>query len=588
MPPLARVFAVLASLAVLPAAWGLPAVLGFALLCGIALTLWLGRHWKSGPGEPTASSRAVLLATAVLAASIWSTPLVGYAIVVSFLLGLAAISAWFAARGRPLSAGEKTLLVALLIVAAAATAGPHLGPLMPRKAGNEALGLGGIWIGNELVRFPAWLSGTVDNLAFSRTALGALTLLAGLFLVGRAPRIFENAIGPRTFVAVVVLLILADWVSLAAFWNGSPNEAVDASSRGDAEEAQALERLSRKGVIFWEKRVLDRMSASWLAEDRLALAAAAAARLATLEGRSGLVLLRLAVALDGMGEASLAQALFLPEKVPDDKLATIDPPTPREAWALSEIWRQRNRIKEVVAVLKPFAMREAESETEGSEAVALQETIDLRYGDYSLYAGDRQTARRVAERFLMHAPDNFDALTLMGEIFYEERLTVDAFQTLYRAFVQRPRHSRITADLAAVYVVMRELTAAYPLQQYFVSHIHERNWRGKQGRKLFLPGEAYVQFDFLPGLAEIDLAAAGMPANAEWPRVEVRLNDEKLGEIDVADPEYRTYRFEAKLRRGPNRITVRFLNDFGGPEEDRNLMLGPVSIRPVFYAGEWR
>lgn len=76
------------------------------------------------------------------------------------------------------------------------------------------------------------------------------------------------------------------------------------------------------------------------------------------------------------------------------------------------------------------------------------------------------------------------------------------------------------------------------------------------------------------GRYEMELTAAGTPAEGVYPLVEVRLGGTKVGQVQLTSGNWRSYRIEVDLPEGKHDLALWFVNDFNREGEDRNVMLG--------------
>ena len=518
-------------------------------------------------------------------------------------------------RLRPSGAASKhtavvSLALALPLFALTASAAAWLWPLLPEVPGEKALvDLAGVVVEGRPALFPAWLTGGADFTPRCVYALSAWTLCFGgwLFLSAAARSTPSAAWTPKICAAylLVALLgmsanvvgLLADWGSLDDRFPGGVCEITTAAEVPHSAGAGLgrLERLAlgarRQSLAIVERDALSRGTALALMLGQPGRAAVMAARAATLDPVGRRHLLVLAASLWELGSRKAALNLFRPEAVPDEALAKATPCRAGEAHFLSEVWRGRNDLFHVVGVLRPFVRPPKDRdrvETDLKAPLPLDQEIALRYGDYCLYSGDLACAEEVADAFLALRPDYLRALNLKGEVLYERDEIARAFPFIYRASNLEPYNIRVIGNLAAIYALMGDEKAAYPLQRRLIMEFTSSAWEGKQGNKLYLPGEAYLQGDFVPGLTEMGVKVFGSEARGEWPRLELWVNGEKVEELDIIGDEPAAHRFEITLRRGPNRIAVRFPNDYGDDFEDRNLFVGPGFFRPILYLGKKR
>lgn len=84
-----------------------------------------------------------------------------------------------------------------------------------------------------------------------------------------------------------------------------------------------------------------------------------------------------------------------------------------------------------------------------------------------------------------------------------------------------------------------------------------------------------------PGHYLIEVEAKGSPAAGVWPFMRISLDGESVGDVEVKSPELKVFRFPLHVAPGHYRIAVRFTNDFLTEDEDRNLYLRRITVRPA-------
>jgi len=77
----------------------------------------------------------------------------------------------------------------------------------------------------------------------------------------------------------------------------------------------------------------------------------------------------------------------------------------------------------------------------------------------------------------------------------------------------------------------------------------------------------------------VEVVAAGSPAAGVLPIVEVRVDDQPAGRIELASTAWRPYPLSIELTQGTHELALAFTNDYNRDGEDRNLMLD----KAVFY-----
>ena len=82
------------------------------------------------------------------------------------------------------------------------------------------------------------------------------------------------------------------------------------------------------------------------------------------------------------------------------------------------------------------------------------------------------------------------------------------------------------------------------------------------------------------GRYEVLVKGWSKPAVGEYARVALRLDDEAVGEVEVATSSSAVFVLgSATLQAGPHRLTVQYTNDLYSPPEDRNLYLQGIGFR---------
>ena len=74
------------------------------------------------------------------------------------------------------------------------------------------------------------------------------------------------------------------------------------------------------------------------------------------------------------------------------------------------------------------------------------------------------------------------------------------------------------------------------------------------------------------------IRASGTPVASVYPIVEVRLDGRKVGEVELASGNARTYRLRTPVQAGTHQVSLSFVNDAWQPPEDRNLTLNRLTI----------
>jgi tetratricopeptide (TPR) repeat protein len=90
----------------------------------------------------------------------------------------------------------------------------------------------------------------------------------------------------------------------------------------------------------------------------------------------------------------------------------------------------------------------------------------------------------------------------------------------------------------------------------------------------------FHNFRFPGGPLILEIEARGVPAGGQWPRMIVELSDHKVGDVEVNERDWRTYRVSVAPPPGTRPVRIRFPNDYINPTtgEDRNLIVDKVSV----------
>jgi hypothetical protein len=89
--------------------------------------------------------------------------------------------------------------------------------------------------------------------------------------------------------------------------------------------------------------------------------------------------------------------------------------------------------------------------------------------------------------------------------------------------------------------------------------------------------EAEVEFEEA-GEYQFGVRARGTALGGVYPRVEVRVDGETVGEVELASAGWGRYRVRAAVGEGVHRIGLAFVNDEYEPPEDRNLTISDLAI----------
>ena len=76
----------------------------------------------------------------------------------------------------------------------------------------------------------------------------------------------------------------------------------------------------------------------------------------------------------------------------------------------------------------------------------------------------------------------------------------------------------------------------------------------------------------------LSVRARGTPLGGVYPTVEVRIDGETRDVIELTSEGWRDYRAVVEVGEGLRRIGLAFVNDAHEPPEDRNLVIGRMTI----------
>jgi hypothetical protein len=78
----------------------------------------------------------------------------------------------------------------------------------------------------------------------------------------------------------------------------------------------------------------------------------------------------------------------------------------------------------------------------------------------------------------------------------------------------------------------------------------------------------------------IGVRARGTPVEGVYPHCEIRVAGQPAGVICLTDGQWRTYTTLARAAKGPQKVSVAFINDLNTADEDRNLQVDRVYVAP--------
>ncbi|MCR4412759.1 MAG: hypothetical protein NUV77_10080, partial [Thermoguttaceae bacterium] len=104
-----------------------------------------------------------------------------------------------------------------------------------------------------------------------------------------------------------------------------------------------------------------------------------------------------------------------------------------------------------------------------------------------------------------------------------------------------------------------------------------------EGGRVVLACNGYVKTPIqvaAAGRYVVELVAAGTPAAGVFPLVEIHLDGQKAGRVQLASRSWRSYPMTLDLPAGRHELSLHFVNDYSSAAEDRNLMLDKAAFYP--------
>ncbi len=112
--------------------------------------------------------------------------------------------------------------------------------------------------------------------------------------------------------------------------------------------------------------------------------------------------------------------------------------------------------------------------------------------------------------------------------------------------------------------------------------VGEIAWFRQQGTSVYLGSSGAVAGEFEcanAGQYALHVVAAGTKAAGQYPIVSVRIDNDRVGEVELTTSGWRAYPLTAQISEGLHTLTLAFTNDLYEPPEDRNLQLDKVEFR---------
>ena len=122
--------------------------------------------------------------------------------------------------------------------------------------------------------------------------------------------------------------------------------------------------------------------------------------------------------------------------------------------------------------------------------------------------------------------------------------------------------------------------AIFSLGRGFVKEVQFEEWEGPAGGHLYKNISCWKDLMLFEGQVEINVFARGKSAQDVWPRMQVRLGEKILGEVNVTAQTPQAYSFNASVKTSKQRLKISFLNDYWQPDGiDRSLFIEAAEIR---------
>ena len=413
--------------------------------------------------------------------------------------------------------------------------------------------------------------------------------------------------GLRFFLLIVVLFAPIKAAMLCA----SPSESVDISdTSGDiqrsepklSEDAEMHRAIGWRQLGYWpkERDHLLRAGRAFVDANAPAMALPALSLVFRTE-RDRRSRLRFATALREAGDEFIATQLFAEDQVAKNELLAYEARTVREALHLAKVLHWRGFSNEARARLRPWVdevlsdpsafakEREVLEKVQwNSRDTPLGNLIEFA-GELASQADDNERLQAMIQRLRRDPYGLVVGRYLAGLQYYEDFQPEQAVSEWEKAVRSFPGNRKYISKLAGLYAWIGEISIVNQLRQWLVIKGKTSVWRGKQGNKLYLNGDAVWRVELTRGMFEIRLRVSGTPYKEVMPHLTILANGEMIGEGEVStktDSHLFTARFFAK--EGLNEILVRFDNDDAGEEGDRNLFVHEAMIFPIYYRGVFR
>lgn len=194
--------------------------------------------------------------------------------------------------------------------------------------------------------------------------------------------------------------------------------------------------------------------------------------------------------------------------------------------------------------------------------------------------GEQSKALKFYNNAITMMPDHLKSHHQKGLIYYKQGNIEVSIKEFEQVISLSPTHLETLAKLFEIY---KNINAKGKMQR--IKYLGEMaasktlskdNWENS-GSVLAGNGISFMKIDLFLGNIEIKINASGSLAGGIGPHFIVRLDGEKIGEVDnMREKEY-LFKVE-NIKSGSHFLSVEFTNDANIDGQDRNLFLGDVSI----------
>lgn len=137
-----------------------------------------------------------------------------------------------------------------------------------------------------------------------------------------------------------------------------------------------------------------------------------------------------------------------------------------------------------------------------------------------------------------------------------------------------------TCDYGMGKKLSREKFTAYEAEDFELQAHIGRKEKGQVG--IYTVGQIVGRVEFpTSGRYAVGLRARGTPADGIYPMVKIAVDGSPIGTVTLASGEWENYAAFGQVEAGKRQVELAFINDGGGPGEDRNLFVDQVLIAPA-------